>query len=319
MTTKLGLGLLVTVGFAGIPGGVQAAVAEVACAEMAFSQAVETHDGNAFRALLDEDARFISSGVLRGADEVSVAWGGLLDPAAPDLVWRPETIEILQSGDLAFSRGPYRLRGNDEQAAESWGMYNSLWRRQPDGIWKVLFDAGTPAADGKVIDASLSLLLEMPVPAVCRDLDSAGIDKSLTIAASLESVWKAWTDSDAAAFVAGESNIELRPGGPFEWFLQQEPDRQGKRGSEGSHVLSWVPQRMLVFAWTYPPDVPALRQKGELMHVLVEFDDRAGDAVDVRLRVYGFGDGDDYEKGRSYFEAAWTYVLNAMKSHLEAQ
>jgi ketosteroid isomerase-like protein len=38
------------------------------------------------------------------------------------------------------------------ERVESWGHFNSVWRRDQDGAWKVLFDAGgdagmTPTAE----------------------------------------------------------------------------------------------------------------------------------------------------------------------------
>ncbi len=316
MNKKIGLAVLPLL-FIGTNSAAEIAeIAEVACAEMTFSHSIESHDATLFQSLVDSDARFLGSAVLRGDDGVTAAWSGLLDPAGADLVWRPATVEVLKPGELAFSRGPYRTTTAD--GAETWGMYNSMWRRDDGGSWKVILDAGYPAADGEEMSLDFSQLLESPLPDVCSDLSSPGIDKRISVSAPLGKVWAAWTDEEAAAFVAGDANIELRHGGPFEWFLQLEPDAQGKRGAEGSYVLSWVPQRMLLFAWTYPPDVPSLRESGEFMHVLVEFNDRDAGNVELRLRVYGFREGDDYEAGREYFERAWGYVLDAMKTHLES-
>ena len=121
----------------------------VRCAEVAFSQTVESGDHDAFARWVDEDARFIGGKVNRGRAAVAEAWSGFFKEGADKIVWRPEYTEVLSSGDLAFSRGPYRLRWIDDKgdAQESWGYFNSTWRLNEDGQWRVLFDAGGAAAN----------------------------------------------------------------------------------------------------------------------------------------------------------------------------
>ena len=52
-------------------------------------------------------------------------------------------------------------------------------------------------------------------------------------------------------------------------FSILRPDEQGRRGSEGSKVLAWLPEKMIAFSWTFPPDVPELRYAGEMTQVVV--------------------------------------------------
>jgi ketosteroid isomerase-like protein len=59
--------------------------------------------------------------------------------AAP-FSWAPETVEVLHSGDLAFSSGPVR-----NPAGERVGTFNSVWRRERDGRWQIVFDKGCPS------------------------------------------------------------------------------------------------------------------------------------------------------------------------------
>ena len=122
---------------------------EVRCVEIAFAQSVADSDIDAFRNLLHPDARFVGSGVVRGRDEIVAAWQPLFAKDRPLLVWRPEIVEVLDSGVMALSRGPYRLEVSDADGNVSveWGTYNSVWLKQPDGAWQVVFDAGSPAAE----------------------------------------------------------------------------------------------------------------------------------------------------------------------------
>jgi len=116
----------------------------VECAEVSFSRAVERRDLDSFTRFLDDEARFVAGEVLRGSEEIAAAWAPYFEDDGPEIRWRPAVVEIVAGGTLALSRGPYRIRGTDPDgnATESWGTFNSVWRRQPEGAWTVLFDAG---------------------------------------------------------------------------------------------------------------------------------------------------------------------------------
>jgi ketosteroid isomerase-like protein len=123
---------------------------EVRCTEVAFSRSVENQDKDAFAAFIDEDARFVgNTNASRGRASIVEAWSAFFDEDGPRIVWRPQIVEVLEAGDLAISRGPYRLRSLDENGkpVEEWGTFNSIWRRNSDGTWSVIFDAGGGSAN----------------------------------------------------------------------------------------------------------------------------------------------------------------------------
>jgi ketosteroid isomerase-like protein len=70
-------------------------------------------------------------------------------PDGPSIRWRPQFVEILEDGTLALTRGPYQLVMTDEQGVQSeyWGTFNSVWRRDEDGSWRVVFDAGNDSSE----------------------------------------------------------------------------------------------------------------------------------------------------------------------------
>lgn len=130
------------------------AVDIVRCTEIAFSYSVENRDKKSFRQFLDPDARFVGRSVLRGPDEIVNGWSVFLDNDYPRILWRPDVVEVLADGKLALSRGPYVLTSLDEDGnqVESWGTFNSIWRRAADGNWHVVFDAGSEGS-GPVPDS----------------------------------------------------------------------------------------------------------------------------------------------------------------------
>ncbi len=62
----------------------------------------------------------------------------LAEPRA-HLVWWPLYAGIARSGDLGFTTGPYAVDDNRR------GHYFTVWKKQPDGEWKWLLDAGVGA------------------------------------------------------------------------------------------------------------------------------------------------------------------------------
>ena len=121
---------------------------EVRCQEIGFSQSVENKDIESFRSFLDIDARFVGSSVLRGPEEIAAAWQVFFSEEGPAIKWRPQFVEVLEEGALALTRGPYRMTSKDPDgnSVESWGTFNSIWRKNVDGEWRVVFDAGNIAA-----------------------------------------------------------------------------------------------------------------------------------------------------------------------------
>ena len=118
---------------------------EVRCREIGFSKSVENQDHERFASFVDPDARFVSNKVDRSREAIAEAWTVFFTGDLPSIKWRPQFIEVLESGDLALSRGPYRIIDSNEQGetTEAWGTYNSVWRLSADGEWLIVFDAGS--------------------------------------------------------------------------------------------------------------------------------------------------------------------------------
>lgn len=111
---------------------------EVRAAEAAFAQSMADRNLAAFAGYLDEEAVFFGSECThRGKPAVVAAWSGYFTGPAAPFSWRPEKVEVLESGELALSSGPvFDAEGNRI------GTFNSIWRRSADGRWKVVFDKG---------------------------------------------------------------------------------------------------------------------------------------------------------------------------------
>jgi len=64
-------------------------------------------------------------------------------PSSVKLAWGPTWVAVSSDSDLALSTGPWEIEHHEESLIKvSTGWFFSIWRRQPDGGWKVAVDAG---------------------------------------------------------------------------------------------------------------------------------------------------------------------------------
>jgi ketosteroid isomerase-like protein len=64
------------------------------------------------------------------------------------LNWEPVYADISSAGDLGYTTGPYVLTDNSPQKnPPHYGFYFSVWKKQSDGNWKVVIDAGIDTPD----------------------------------------------------------------------------------------------------------------------------------------------------------------------------
>lgn len=60
------------------------------------------------------------------------------------LAWEPIFGDVSAAGDLGYTTGPYRHTDHSaDPRPPSYGYFFSIWRKQPDGRWKVAVDLGT--------------------------------------------------------------------------------------------------------------------------------------------------------------------------------
>lgn len=116
---------------------------QVRAAETAFAATMAARDHDAFGAFLAEETIFFSnSGPLRGAAAVKDAWRRFFSAPAAPFSWRPETVEVLDSGTLALTAGPV-FDPQGKHVAD----FQTIWRLEPDGKWRVVFDRGNDVCE----------------------------------------------------------------------------------------------------------------------------------------------------------------------------
>lgn len=120
--------------------------------EHAFARsAAERGTREAFLTFLADDSVVFRPGPVDG----KAAYAGR--PASPGLLsWEPVRAEMAAACDLGYTTGPweYRKDRSDPEAAAH-GQYVSVWRRLPDGTWRVAVDVGVGHGKPKARAAAL--------------------------------------------------------------------------------------------------------------------------------------------------------------------
>ncbi len=120
-------------------GQVEGAAAEVEAREIAFAKTMAGRDLDAFLTFVSPEAIFFNGNEpLRGRDVIARGWAPFFEGAAAPFSWHPDVVEVLESGRLALSSGPVRGASGEEV-----GRFNSIWRKEADGQWRVVFDKGS--------------------------------------------------------------------------------------------------------------------------------------------------------------------------------
>jgi ketosteroid isomerase-like protein len=113
---------------------------QVRTAETAFARTVADRDWTAFKACIAEEAVFFGrNDILRGRDAIANGWKPYFTEAKAPFSWEPEQVEVLASGTLALSSGPVI-----DPEGKRIGTFQSIWRLEADGRWRIVFDKGCP-------------------------------------------------------------------------------------------------------------------------------------------------------------------------------
>lgn len=113
--------------------------------ERAFAATMANRDHAAFSSFLSEEAIFFAGeSPLRGKQAVADAWAPYFNGLDAPFSWEPDTVEVLESGSLALSTGPVR-----DAAGKTVATFQSVWRREADGSWKIIFDKGSRVCEAE--------------------------------------------------------------------------------------------------------------------------------------------------------------------------
>lgn len=91
------------------------------------------------------------------------------------LFWQPVFAAIAKSGDFGVTTGPWEMRRSDKPVG--FGQFASVWKKQSDGNWKVIFDTGIENPQPSHAPEALELLRPNE-PHLHVDLAKAALDRA---------------------------------------------------------------------------------------------------------------------------------------------
>jgi ketosteroid isomerase-like protein len=223
-------------------------VAPVVAAERAFAADFPAMGlAGSFQKWGRPDAILINGGQ---AQEIAAVFQGApltRQPAEPLIEWWPTFAGVAKSGELGFTTGP---AARDQ---EGYGHYFTIWRRQPDGAWRWVYDGGSNAspAGQQGRDSEPRILLAATVGSASPEAamtEVRAVEAALAVAAA--------ADQKAAhlAALAADGRLYVAPLAPaegpdaFARALDGWPERFDFGATEGGGASDAGDM-----AWTYGP------------------------------------------------------------------
>ncbi len=115
-------------------------------ADRAFAQATARDRVEGWVAAFAGDgAMFRQGGVVTGHGAIRELMAPHFADTSYSLAWEPTAAEVAASGDLGYTVGRSENRRRDVKGRVliGHGSYLTVWKRQPDGSWKVAIDIGS--------------------------------------------------------------------------------------------------------------------------------------------------------------------------------
>lgn len=120
--------------------------------EAKFAKDVAEKGGAGFVAWFASDGVTLGNGVAPVVGKVAIEKSTNWSPRDYQLTWTPTDAVMSPSGDMGYTWGHFEGHSKDANGnpVTTSGRYITIWRKQNDGTWKVVLDAGAnePAAGG---------------------------------------------------------------------------------------------------------------------------------------------------------------------------
>lgn len=135
---RIGVTVVTLIAATAAPAAAASPGDEVRAVEEAFAATMADRDLAAFTAFLDPEVVFFNGDIeLRGSRRVAEVWATYFEGGEAPFSWRPEVVSVLDSGRLGLTSGPVF-----DPEGRRIGTFNSVWRRDEAGEWKIVFDRG---------------------------------------------------------------------------------------------------------------------------------------------------------------------------------
>lgn len=112
--------------------------------EAKFAKDVLERGGAGFAAWFTEDGVALGNGAAPLIGKVAISKNANWSPKVYRLTWTPTDALMGPSGDMGYTWGHYEGKSKDANGNDVLvsGRYMTIWRRDSNGQWKVVLDAG---------------------------------------------------------------------------------------------------------------------------------------------------------------------------------
>jgi ketosteroid isomerase-like protein len=120
--------------------------------EARLQKDVTEQGGAGFAEWFAPDGVLLGNGAAPVVGKVAIAKSAAWLPKDYQLTWTPTDAVMGPSGDIGYTWSHYEGHSKDAngKAVETSGRFITIWRKEPDGSWKIALDAGAnePAGAG---------------------------------------------------------------------------------------------------------------------------------------------------------------------------
>ncbi len=118
---------------------------EVLKADEEFSRVTNERGIEGFASFIADDFYTIRpNSPIIGKKEIVASWSDMMRKDNTTPTWKPLLAVVSASGDLGYTIGTAEFHKTDDSArpVTGTGKYVTVWKKQRDGLWKVILDTG---------------------------------------------------------------------------------------------------------------------------------------------------------------------------------
>ena len=144
MQTRIAITLLFALSCQAVPQSPARALLD---ADRAFAAATRERRLEGWLEAFDEHGSQVDDEFrpITGREAVRANMQGFFADPANELEWTPDDARVSEGGNLGATTGRFRMsrrRADGSTEVVLTGRYFDVWRRLPDGTWKLVYDVG---------------------------------------------------------------------------------------------------------------------------------------------------------------------------------
>lgn len=115
-------------------------------ADRDFNKATKEKRLEGWMQFMADDVILLRAKPVFGKESVRATLKSDWDDPEYSLTWEPKRAEIFKSGKMGDTSGRWTYHGKNEKGEKITlqGDYLTVWQKQADNSWKVIYDGGTP-------------------------------------------------------------------------------------------------------------------------------------------------------------------------------